>query len=158
MPAYVTTKLAKIRKSSVMVPDPDTYASVSVARLGAQATGTPYGVVTERDVLSLLAREGAASLERRVEEIMTSPVATIRSDAFLYRAVAKMRALGVRRLLAVDAAGRAEGLLQQKDLLGDPGTEAVAIGENLASASTPRGVGEVRRRLPGLAATPELGS
>ena len=123
---------------------------LGAAIAGDDATGTPYGVVTERDVLSLLAREGAASLDRRLEEIMTSPVATIRSDAFLYRAVAKMRALGVRRLLAVDAAGRAEGLLQQKDLLGDPGTEAVAIGENLASASTPRGVGEVRRRLPAL--------
>lgn len=123
---------------------------LGAAVAGDAATGEAYGVVTERDVLSLLAREGASSLERRLEEIMTSPVATIRSDAFLYRAVAKMRALGVRRLLAVDAAGRSVGLLQQKDLLGDPGTDAVAIGENLAAAATPRGVGEVRRRLPGL--------
>ncbi|MFP6665402.1 MAG: exonuclease domain-containing protein [Deltaproteobacteria bacterium] len=123
---------------------------LGAAIAGDQASGRPDGIVTERDVLSLLARDGAASLDRRLEEIMTAPVATISTDAFLYRAVAKMRSLGVRRLLAVDAAGRACGLLQQMDLLADPGTEAVAIGENLAAAATPRGVGEVRKRLPAL--------
>jgi DNA polymerase-3 subunit epsilon/CBS domain-containing protein len=133
----------------------DAIKEMDVSHLGAaiagdQASGRPDGIVTERDVLALLAREGADSLNRRLEEIMTSPVATIPADAFLYRAVAKMRALGIRRLLAVDAAGRACGLLQQMDLLADPGTEAVAIGENLAAAATPRGVGEVRKRLPGL--------
>ena len=61
-------------------------------------------VFTERDVIALLAREGAAALDRRIEEIMTSPVASISTEAFLYRAVARMRGLGVRRLLAVDAA------------------------------------------------------
>ena len=81
---------------------------------------------------------------------MTSPVASISAEAFLYRAVARMRALGVRRLLAVDAAGRALGLLQQRDLLGDPGTDAVALGENLAEAATPRALGDVRRGLPEL--------
>jgi CBS domain-containing protein len=126
----------------------DSHLGAAIA--GDETIGRADGIVTERDVISLLAREGASALDRRLEEIMTSPVASISAEAFLYRAVARMRALGVRRLLAVDAAGRALGLLQQRDLLGDPGTDAVALGENLAEAATPRALGDVRRGLPEL--------
>ena len=123
---------------------------LGAAIAGDDERGRADGIVTERDVIALLAREGAAALDRRIEEIMTSPVASISTEAFIYRAVARMRGLGVRRLLAVDAAGRTVGLLQQRDLLGDPGTDAVALGENLAEASTPRALGDVRRGLPEL--------
>ena len=123
---------------------------LGAAIAGDNVQGRADGIVTERDVIALLAREGVSALDRRLEEIMTSPVASISAEAFLYRAVARMRALGVRRLLAVDAAGRALGLLQQRDLLGDPGTDAVALGENLADAATPRALGDVRRGLPAL--------
>lgn len=123
---------------------------LGAAIAGDEALGRADGIVTERDVIALLAREGASALDRRIEEIMTSPVASISAEAFLYRAVARMRGLGVRRLLAVDAAGRTLGLLQQRDLLGDPGTDAITLGENLAEAATPRALGGVRGGLPEL--------
>ena len=44
VPGFVTTKLAKIRKSSITTPTPNTYASVSVARMGTATTGSPYYV------------------------------------------------------------------------------------------------------------------
>jgi 17beta-estradiol 17-dehydrogenase / very-long-chain 3-oxoacyl-CoA reductase len=43
-PMFVTTKLAKIRKPSLLVPTPATYARASVAKLGHETLVSPYWV------------------------------------------------------------------------------------------------------------------
>ncbi|MBM3485264.1 MAG: CBS domain-containing protein [Alphaproteobacteria bacterium] len=50
----------------------------------------PCGILTERDVTRRVALQGRADWP--IERVMTRPVATIRDDEFLYRAVARMRA------------------------------------------------------------------
>merc|ERR1712093_900663 len=41
-PLYVTTKLAKIRNSSLTTPSPDTYAKAAVRAIGYESDISPY--------------------------------------------------------------------------------------------------------------------
>lgn len=44
VPLYVATKMASVRKSSFLIPSPETYASAGLRHIGYEATCTPYWV------------------------------------------------------------------------------------------------------------------
>ncbi len=71
-------------------------------------TGSILGIVTERDVT----RRAAFRLppDDPVDAIMTRPVVTAEEDEYLYRAVGRMRRLGLRHMPVVDRAGRPVGM------------------------------------------------
>jgi signal-transduction protein with cAMP-binding, CBS, and nucleotidyltransferase domain len=70
--------------------------------------GRLVGIVTERDVT----RRVAFKLEREapVQGAMTSPVHALAEGEILYRAIARARRLGLRRLPVTDAQGRVAGM------------------------------------------------
>ncbi|MEV2216123.1 CBS domain-containing protein [Streptomyces sp. NPDC050997] len=97
-----------------------------------EGAGRVVGVVSEADLLpkeefrdsdparsvqlrrlSDLAKAGAMT----AEELMTSPVLTVRPDATLARAARIMARAKVKRLPVVDAAGLLEGVVSRGDLL-----------------------------------------
>lgn len=44
VPLYVATKMASVRRSSFLIPSPETYASAGLRHIGYEATCTPYWV------------------------------------------------------------------------------------------------------------------
>src|SRR5262245_22299211 len=54
------------------------------------------GIITERDVLRALAERGSAAVAAPVRDVMSSPLASVPADAFVYRAIGRMSRLKVR--------------------------------------------------------------
>jgi signal-transduction protein with cAMP-binding, CBS, and nucleotidyltransferase domain len=83
--------------------------------LAVDGEGRPVGILTERDV----ARRVAFRLppEAPLSAAMTAPVIACGAVEGLWRAVATLRAHGLRHLPVLDAAGRAVGLLHRAEAL-----------------------------------------
>jgi CBS domain-containing protein len=77
---------------------------------------TPLGIVTDRDLVLLLARGGDPRGET-VASLTTRPLETLRADESFQQAAHKMRKHGVRRLPIVDPDGRLAGIVSLDDLL-----------------------------------------
>ena len=75
------------------------------------------GIITERDLLRAVARQGGATLGLPVGEVASCPLATVPADAFVYRAIGRMSRLHVRHLGVIDEAGRVIGAVSARDLL-----------------------------------------
>src|SRR5262245_10004898 len=65
----------------------------------------PAGLLTERDLLRIIAERGAAAVSVSVREAMTSPLHTIGAQNLVYLAIARMDRLGIRHLAVVDDLG-----------------------------------------------------
>lgn len=113
--------------------------------------GRPEGIVTERDILAAVARDGAACLDQPVARIMSTPVAAVPENALLYVAIGRMERLGFRHLAVVDAAGRAVGVVSARTLLRLRANKALMLGDALASARDAGELAAVQRALPALA-------
>src|SRR3546814_17008826 len=57
----------------------------------SEASGPPFGILTERDVLRALARDGGVALERPIGDYMSSPVQSLPMDAKIGRASCRER-------------------------------------------------------------------
>ncbi len=78
--------------------------------------GALQGMVTERDLVRALARDGAAAIQRRVRDVMSTDVPTCRPD---HDVAAVMRTMTVRRYrhLPVVRDRRVLGLISIGDLV-----------------------------------------
>jgi CBS domain-containing protein len=80
--------------------------------------GRPAGILTDRDiVVSAVAQSGDRLDGLLVGDIMTQPVVTAHRSDDLLRALARIRAHGVRRLPIVTSDGRLDGVLTFDDVL-----------------------------------------
>ena len=113
--------------------------------------GYPAGIVSERDVLNAVARDGAAAAARTVEAVMSSPVATVPEGALLYVAMGRMERLNFRHLAAVDGAGRAVGVVSARALLKLRAGKALALGDAVATSRDAGALKDTRDTLPALA-------
>ena len=104
-----------------------------ISSVFVRAEGGP-GIVTERDVLRVLAGRGAAALKVRASEVMSRPLQTVRARAFIYRAIARMDRLDFRHLAAVDDKGEIVGALTSRNLLHQRASAALALGDEIAFA------------------------
>lgn len=109
------------------------------------------GIVTERDVLRAIARHGMSTLARTAGSFMSTPLQTVRADAFIYRAIARMDRLGVRHLGVVDEVGDIVGALTLRNLLRQRASAALVLGDEIDFAATVADLGAAWGRLPGMA-------
>lgn len=109
------------------------------------------GILTERDVLRAIARGGAATLERKVGEFASRPLAAAPAEAFVYRAIGRMSRLRVRHLGVADEAGRVVGALSARDLLRLRAGDAVALGDEIDEAPDVHALGAAWAKLPAVA-------
>ena len=116
----------------------------------ADAEGAARGIATERDFLRALAEMGPGAADAPISRIMSSPVATILEDSFLFVAFGRMPRLGVNHLLAVDARGRPVGMVSASALMRLRSTEALVIGDEIAAADGAAALANVWRRIPAL--------
>lgn len=79
----------------------------------------PLGVITERDLVGVLARaqEEPGVFDLPAGDFMSSPPVTINEDADLFEAMVLVQTRKIRHLPVVDAAGRLSGIVTQSDLV-----------------------------------------
>jgi CBS domain-containing protein len=77
----------------------------------------PLGIVTDRDIAVGVVALGLDPEKRNIESAMPAELVCVRENDGLGRAVALMRAQGVRRLPVIDAAGGLIGILSADDAL-----------------------------------------
>ena len=88
----------------------------NVGALVVTDEGLPCGIVTERDYLQRIALEGRTSRTTRVEEIMTSKLATVGRDTDLDDCMETMTDRRLRHLCVMDG-GRLIGIVSIGDLV-----------------------------------------
>jgi len=98
--ADVVAMLAERKIGAVPVMDGDTVA----------------GIMSERDVIYCLAREGAAVLDFPVERLMTAPAITVESSKTVLSALSLMSSRRIRHLPVVEN-GKLIGLVSIGDLV-----------------------------------------
>lgn len=113
--------------------------------------GRPRGILTERDLTRAVGIEGAGALSSPVGQVMSSPVATVGPDDFVYVAIGRLDRLGLRHLVAVDGDGRAVGMVTTRALLHQRAGTALVLGDEIEAATDGEGLAAARRRLPELA-------
>lgn|GEM_PF-122994 len=118
---------------------------------GGAATPALTGIVTERDVLRALARDGAAALALPVERLMSSPLAAVPAEAFIYHALARMSRLAIRHLGVVNEDGHIVGALSARDLLRVRAAEAVVLGDEIDEAPDAPSLARAWAKLPHVA-------
>ncbi len=96
-----------------------------------------HGIVTERDLLRLLRRQGESAMQVRLRDIAVYPLESLPEDAFVYRAIARMRRLNVRHLGVHADDGRLVGALSARDLLRQRADDAVLLGDDIDAAENP---------------------
>jgi len=77
----------------------------------------PVGMVTDRDIAVAVVALGVDPARSTVESVMPAEVVAVRETDGLGRALALMRAQGVRRLPVIDGAGALVGVLSAGDAL-----------------------------------------
>jgi CBS domain-containing protein len=76
----------------------------------------PVGIITDRDIALALCERGF-SVTEPVQQVMSCPVETLRTQDGLYEAARRMMDLGVRRLPVVRDNGGLAGLVSLDDVL-----------------------------------------
>lgn len=95
----------------------------AISSVLALSRGKPVGILTERGVLAALARHGYDLLSRKVSEFMTSPVVSLPADTNIHQAFLTFLDRGIRRVVVVDSAGRAMGMVTQTNMIQNLGVE-----------------------------------
>jgi len=94
----------------------------------------PAGIVTERDLLRQFRRQGAAAFDVPVRDLAVFPLDSLPDEAFVYRAIARMKRLHVRHLGVHDRDGCIVGALSARDLLRQRADDAVLLGDDIDAA------------------------
>jgi CBS domain-containing protein len=113
--------------------------------------GRPVGIMTERDVLKVMAAHGSGAADIPLGTIMSSPVATVRSDAFAYVAMGRMDRLKLRHLVAVDEHGVGVGAVTLRGLMHMRSSYALLVGDEVESACSVEEMRSAKQKLPRLA-------
>ncbi|MFZ8808511.1 MAG: CBS domain-containing protein [Pyrobaculum sp.] len=77
--------------------------------------GKPIGIVTERDLVYVVAR--ALTPDTPAWMVMTEKPVVINENALVTEAMEKMRELNIRHLPVVDASGRLVGMVSFRDII-----------------------------------------
>jgi CBS domain-containing protein len=130
-------------------------SSVLVAPPGADPRSpqraAESGILTERDVLRAVAAHRSDAFAKPVDALASRPLAALPADAFVYRAIGRMDRLKVRHLGVVDEAGIVVGALSARQLLRLRAHGAVALGDEIDSASDVKALGRAWATLPAVA-------
>lgn len=132
----------------------DAMVGHSISSVFVTATGRPgldageYAILTERDAMRRIARDGAAALDEPVGALGSRPLVTIRETAFLYRAVGRMGRIGARHLGVRSEAGSLVGVVSARGLLRLRAGPAIALADAIEQAGSARDLALAWSTLP----------
>ncbi len=95
----------------------------------------PTGIITERDLLRQFRRKGHAAFSTPVSQIAVFPLESLSAEAFVYRAIARMRRMHIRHLGVHDDHGKIIGALSARDLLKQRADDAILLGDDIDAAA-----------------------
>ena len=132
-------RLIDIASAQVFTVAPETLLEEAISRFVETAVsslvvlddGKPVGIVTERDLLRLMCL-GAVE-NKRVSEVMSTPLLTARFDLDFSSAQLMMANHGIRHLILVDDAGVMQGMATETDFRRHLGTDFFDLIQNLNS-------------------------
>ena len=119
-------------------------SSLFIARSKPEA---PHGIVTERDILRAIARDGAKAFAKPVKSVATFPLESVSEEDFLYIAFGRMRRKKYRHMGVVNVQGELVGAITQRDLLRLQADEALAFSDALEEAVSIEELALVWRKL-----------
>ncbi len=99
--------------------------------------GGDTGILTERDILRRFRQDGEDAFALHVREVAVFPLASLPQEAFVYRAIARMKRMHVRHLGVHDYRGRIVGALSARDLLRQRADDAIQLGDDILAAICP---------------------
>ena len=140
----VLARMMDARLSSLLIGSPD-------------APAASAGIVTERDILMAIRERGPATLDEPVETLATRPLITVPADAFVYRAIGRMRRSHIRHLAAVADDGRIIGVLSARDLLRLRADAAIVLGDDLDEATDVPALARAWAKVPAILVEIDLG-
>lgn len=111
-------------------------AEVNAAVCLVQENGMATGVLTERDILRKIVAKDVDPASIPVDQIMSSPVISVRRDELLFEAFSRMVRGNIRKLVVVDDQGRPERLLEERDMLSVKGENPVYLAGEISRAAT----------------------
>ncbi len=117
--AIMKTKGPDVLTVGTDLPVREAVAMLAEKRIGALPVvqgGEVVGIMSERDVIYCLRKEGAAALDRTVGELMTSPALTVEPDKEVMGALSLMTGRRIRHLPVVEG-GRIIGIVSIGDLV-----------------------------------------
>ena len=103
--------LLKVKGSGCETLQPNSRVSTAVGVLAdrgigavvvTETSGRVVGIFSERDLVRILAKEGAAVLNRELRDVMTKPVLTAKLDDRIEAAMAVMTQRNIRHLPVMD--------------------------------------------------------
>ncbi|MEW9837685.1 DUF294 nucleotidyltransferase-like domain-containing protein [Mesorhizobium marinum] len=150
-----------MRTDVVVMPDDtlaqaaiDTMVRHGISSIFVSADGTPggplrdYGIVTERDIMRLIARNGAEALAMPVGGFASRPLASIAAGAFVYRAIGRMDRLKLRHLAVRDERERLAGVISARDLLQLRAGAAFRLDDAIGAATSAEEMAQAWASLP----------
>ncbi len=119
--------------------------------LEPRVAGGPNGILTERDLLRALARQGSKAANLAVEDLATYPVITMPSDTYLYRALGLMARRNLRYLGVSASDGSLAGVFTLRTLLRERALALLTVGDEIACAASAADLAKVQAALHRLA-------
>ena len=109
----------RLRISCVVIVEAGSDPSIEPTALPDFSKSTPLmpiGIVTERDIVQFRALK-LNFAEVQAQEVMSTPLSTVRSHDSLWNVQQEMQRLRVRRLVVTETTGAVKGLVTQSDML-----------------------------------------
>lgn len=150
----------KLRLVADTMPVRQAMSLMTEARISSvlvSPTGEPgglvadYAILTERDVLRLMAREGEAAFARSVGEVASKPLVSVAQEAFVYRAIGRMDRFRIRHLAVRDENDRLVGIISARDLLKLRGAAAIELDDAIEAAQSPAQMAQAWATVPSVA-------
>lgn len=88
----------------------------SIVVVESNGKNKPIGMLTDRDIVLGVVAENLP-LDTKVQEVMSSNIATVAKGSGIAEVVDQMESKGLRRMIVVDDAGNACGLVSSDDIL-----------------------------------------
>ena len=92
------------------------------------------GIITERDLLRTINQQSDSLSVLKAGDLAQYPLQSLSADAFVYRAIARMKRKHFRHLGVHDAHGKIVGALSARDLLRQRADDAIALGDDIDHA------------------------
>lgn len=122
-----------------------------VSSVFVQAASGETGIVTERDILRAIDKNGEGAFSTRIDAIMKAPLQTVAESDFLYRAIGRIERLGFRHLGVTGGGGAIVGAVTTRNLLRHRSTTAIMLGDEIESATTDAELGAAWSKLTPMA-------